>query len=148
MKGSTSSAVLRLRPLLLLAVLLVAGGGGGGRSGPVLVRGVSAEEETTASASATAEETSSNGSDQSGTAKVEEEEVVAAAAAVVDTFDAKDHTDWGSYYDPKNIFCGKYGTYHETKQNWVGWTGGGGIGREVLLVICFSRSFNIFNTAT
>jgi hypothetical protein len=26
-----------------------------------------------------------------------------------DLFDAKNHMDWGSYYDPKNIFCGKYG---------------------------------------
>jgi DnaJ family protein C protein 25 len=26
-------------------------------------------------------------------------------------FDAKDHTDWGSYYDPKNIFCGTYDCY-------------------------------------
>lgn len=30
-----------------------------------------------------------------------------------DTFNAKDHTDWGTYYDPKNIFCGKYGVYFE-----------------------------------
>jgi hypothetical protein len=37
-----------------------------------------------------------------------------------DTFNAKDHTDWGSYYDPKNIFCGKYG--ERTK-------GGGRVGR-------------------
>ena len=28
-----------------------------------------------------------------------------------DTFNAKDHTDWGGYYDPKNIFCGKYDCY-------------------------------------
>lgn len=29
----------------------------------------------------------------------------------VDSFNAKDHTDWGTYYDPKNIFCGKYDCY-------------------------------------
>lgn len=28
-----------------------------------------------------------------------------------DTFNAKEHTDWGSYYDPQNIFCGKYDCY-------------------------------------
>lgn len=28
-----------------------------------------------------------------------------------DSFNAKDHTDWGSYYDPKNIFCGLYDCY-------------------------------------
>lgn len=28
-----------------------------------------------------------------------------------DTFNAKDHTDWGSYYDPQNVFCGKYDCY-------------------------------------
>lgn len=33
------------------------------------------------------------------------------ADADTDTFNAKDHTDWGSYYDPKNIFCGKYDCY-------------------------------------
>eukprot|EP00980_Cylindrotheca_fusiformis_P011876 scaffold2828_cov126-Cylindrotheca_fusiformis.AAC.2 len=28
-----------------------------------------------------------------------------------DSFNPKDHTDWGSYYDPQNIFCGKYDCY-------------------------------------
>lgn len=28
-----------------------------------------------------------------------------------DTFNAQDHTDWGSYYDPQNVFCGKYDCY-------------------------------------
>lgn len=28
-----------------------------------------------------------------------------------DTFNAKDHMDWGTYYDPKNIFCGQYDCY-------------------------------------
>jgi DnaJ family protein C protein 25 len=27
------------------------------------------------------------------------------------SFDAKDHTDWGSYYDPQNVFCGKFDCY-------------------------------------
>lgn len=27
------------------------------------------------------------------------------------TFNAEDHKDWGSYYDPKNEFCGKYDCY-------------------------------------
>ena len=27
------------------------------------------------------------------------------------TFNAEDHTNWGSYYDPQNIFCGKYDCY-------------------------------------
>jgi hypothetical protein len=26
-------------------------------------------------------------------------------------FDVKTHTNWGTYYDPKNIFCGKYDCY-------------------------------------
>jgi hypothetical protein len=26
-------------------------------------------------------------------------------------FDAADHTDWGTYYDPKGEFCGKYDCY-------------------------------------
>ena len=28
-----------------------------------------------------------------------------------DTFNVKEHMDWGTYYDPKNIFCGKYDCY-------------------------------------
>eukprot|EP00536_Pseudo-nitzschia_multiseries_P015332 jgi/Psemu1/262847/estExt_Genewise1Plus.C_8590007 len=28
-----------------------------------------------------------------------------------DTFDVKSHFDWGTYYDPKNIFCGKFDCY-------------------------------------
>jgi curved DNA-binding protein CbpA len=27
------------------------------------------------------------------------------------TFNAKEHTDWGGYYDPQNVFCGKYDCY-------------------------------------
>lgn len=27
------------------------------------------------------------------------------------TFNAKEHMDWGSYYDPQNVFCGKYDCY-------------------------------------
>mmetsp|Transcript_19221 Transcript_19221/g.47506 ORF Transcript_19221/g.47506 Transcript_19221/m.47506 type:complete len:393 (+) Transcript_19221:113-1291(+) len=30
---------------------------------------------------------------------------------VEDKFDAEGHTDWGSYYDPQNIFCGKFDCY-------------------------------------
>jgi len=26
-------------------------------------------------------------------------------------FNAKEHTDWGSYYDPQNVFCGQYDCY-------------------------------------
>mmetsp|Transcript_757 Transcript_757/g.1698 ORF Transcript_757/g.1698 Transcript_757/m.1698 type:complete len:414 (+) Transcript_757:157-1398(+) len=28
-----------------------------------------------------------------------------------DTFDVKSHFDWGTYYDPKNVFCGKFDCY-------------------------------------
>lgn len=28
-----------------------------------------------------------------------------------DKFDAEGHTDWGTYYDPQNIFCGKFDCY-------------------------------------
>ena len=28
-----------------------------------------------------------------------------------DTFDAKEHMDWGGYYDPQNVFCGKFDCY-------------------------------------
>jgi len=29
----------------------------------------------------------------------------------MDTFDATSHFDWGTYYDPKNVFCGQYDCY-------------------------------------
>jgi len=29
----------------------------------------------------------------------------------LDTFDVKSHFDWGTYYDPKNVFCGKFDCY-------------------------------------
>lgn len=29
----------------------------------------------------------------------------------MDTFDVKSHFEWGSYYDPKSVFCGKYDCY-------------------------------------
>lgn len=112
MKGN-NSLVLRVWPLLLLALLL-----SGGQRGPGLfVRGASAEEEGT-----TTEESSSSGSDQSESppTRTTKEEVV----TVVDTFNAKDHTDWGTYYDPKNIFCGKYGKYCKII-GWRTWVGGG-----------------------
>lgn len=33
------------------------------------------------------------------------------AQAKEDSFNPLDHTNWGSYYDPQNIFCGKYDCY-------------------------------------
>jgi hypothetical protein len=32
-------------------------------------------------------------------------------SAATDSFNVKEHLDWGSYYDPKNIFCGRYDCY-------------------------------------
>merc|ERR1719464_1384858 len=34
-----------------------------------------------------------------------------AREAPKDDFDVKSHFEWGTYYDPKNIFCGKYDCY-------------------------------------
>lgn len=28
-----------------------------------------------------------------------------------DTFNAKEHTNWGTYYDPNNVFCGEFDCY-------------------------------------
>jgi DnaJ domain len=30
---------------------------------------------------------------------------------VDDFFNIRDHTDWGTYYDPQNVFCGKFDCY-------------------------------------
>jgi hypothetical protein len=35
----------------------------------------------------------------------------AAAAKEPKVFDPKTHMDWGTYYDPQEIFCGKYDCY-------------------------------------
>jgi DnaJ domain len=32
-------------------------------------------------------------------------------STTTDSFNVKEHFDWGSYYDPQNIFCGKYDCY-------------------------------------
>ena len=50
-------------------------------------------------------------SDASEQEKVETDAARNATDPDADTFNAKDHTDWGSYYDPKNIFCGRYDCY-------------------------------------
>ena len=34
-----------------------------------------------------------------------------AREAPKDDFDVKSHFDWGTYYDPKSIFCGEYDCY-------------------------------------
>jgi DnaJ domain len=36
---------------------------------------------------------------------------VPKARPAENAFNAHDHTDWGSYYDPQNVFCGKYDCY-------------------------------------
>lgn len=34
-----------------------------------------------------------------------------AAEEDKDTFNPQEHTNWGTYHDPKNIFCGQYDCY-------------------------------------
>lgn len=36
---------------------------------------------------------------------------LAYAAKEAPIFNAKEHTDWGTYYDPKSIFCGNFDCY-------------------------------------
>lgn len=36
---------------------------------------------------------------------------LAYAAKEAPAFNAKEHTDWGTYYDPKSIFCGNFDCY-------------------------------------
>lgn len=47
----------------------------------------------------------------SSTEETPAEPVPVKKPEVEDKFDAEGHTDWGSYYDPQNIFCGKYDCY-------------------------------------
>ena len=51
-------------------------------------------------------------SDSDGNPKAESRAARPLAKEVPqDTFDVKSHFDWGTYYDPKNVFCGKYDCY-------------------------------------
>lgn len=36
---------------------------------------------------------------------------VDGAAAADDGFNAKEHKNWGTYYDPQNVYCGDYDCY-------------------------------------
>lgn len=54
----------------------------------------------------------SNGGDGSAGTKTEHRASRPLAKEVpMDTFDATSHFDWGTYYDPKNVFCGQYDCY-------------------------------------
>ena len=63
------------------------------------------------------DETQSKGNDDGGSSsgsgpKVEHRASRPLAKEVpMDTFDAASHFDWGTYYDPKNVFCGQYDCY-------------------------------------
>ena len=67
-------------------------------------------DETDASPPLKEEETKDSASD--GNPKVESRAARPLAKEVPqDTFDVKSHFDWGTYYDPKNVFCGKFDCY-------------------------------------
>lgn len=58
------------------------------------------------------ESANSDGAASDGNPKVESRAARPLAKEVpLDTFDVKSHFDWGTYYDPKNVFCGKYDCY-------------------------------------
>jgi len=58
------------------------------------------------------ESTSAEGAAADGNPKVESRAARPLAKEVPqDTFDVKSHFDWGTYYDPKNVFCGKFDCY-------------------------------------
>lgn len=40
-----------------------------------------------------------------------QEQLKAETTKPEENFSAQDHTDWGAYYDPQNVFCGKYDCY-------------------------------------
>lgn len=58
------------------------------------------------------ENSNSEGAAADGNPKVESRAARPLAKEVpLDTFDVKSHFDWGTYYDPKNVFCGKFDCY-------------------------------------
>jgi DnaJ domain len=62
----------------------------------------------------TAEDPTAAAADAGSSPSLTEQDDAAAAnnpSTPKDTFNVKEHMDWGSYYDPKNIFCGKYDCY-------------------------------------
>ena len=62
-------------------------------------------------ATAEEEQVTTPPTEQTSSPHVEEDIPVKEEEEKKDTFNAKDHTDWGSYYDPQNIFCGNYDCY-------------------------------------
>lgn len=67
-----------------------------------------------ADAAAEGGDASSAGSSDSGGSQGKDEDLgnrKLAREAPKDDFDVKSHNDWGTYYDPKSIFCGNYDCY-------------------------------------
>jgi len=54
---------------------------------------------------------SGSGSGSAGTKTEHRASRPLAKEVPMDTFDAASHSDWGTYYDPKNVFCGQYDCY-------------------------------------
>mmetsp|Transcript_26950 Transcript_26950/g.29027 ORF Transcript_26950/g.29027 Transcript_26950/m.29027 type:complete len:431 (+) Transcript_26950:158-1450(+) len=92
-----NSSIMSIISLFLtLAVLLLS-------SNDVFV--VAADDEGDAAADGAAAATATEGKDEDMTNRK------LAREAPKDDFDVKSHFDWGTYYDPKSIFCGDYDCY-------------------------------------
>jgi hypothetical protein len=60
---------------------------------------------------ATAQEAAADQGQSPPVTTTEDSAATPKATPAEDSFDAQDHTDWGSYYDPQNVFCGLYDCY-------------------------------------
>lgn len=70
-----------------------------------------------------------NESSPSATKKTTDEKLDATSSS---SFNVKEHLDWGSYYDPKNIFCGQYDCYAILGLNYEEYEGGTHIDSRII----------------
>jgi DnaJ family protein C protein 25 len=107
-RRSTSTSPLGRSLVLLLVLSLIAATFAPYKSSILVSAQDSDESATMPDESAAATEGSNTGQSETGTG---EETKKPPKVEEKDTFNAKDHMDWGTYYDPKNIFCGQYDCY-------------------------------------
>lgn len=115
--GGSGVVVVVLAAMLLMVVLATVStplqNGSNGSGSPWMVYAQEETEDPGSSPSLTEDETSSNNNsnDDSSPSPTKTATSNTEKKDKADAFNVKDHLDWGTYYDPKNIFCGKFDCY-------------------------------------
>ena len=95
---SRTVVLLTLAAVLLVATIMTT-------TGNMITYAHAAEEEDAAAAADTKHE------EENKEPEIDMTNRKLAREAPKDNFDVKSHFEWGTYYDPKSIFCGKYDCY-------------------------------------